>query len=238
MQDEKPSGFFNQICGEEYFLQPPFDMLYKLQETEQSPVYHPEGNVWNHTMLVVDEAAQLKHKSTDSRVFMWTALLHDIGKPPATKIIGGKITAYNHDKLGAVLAKKFLQSLTDDEIFIDAVTVLVRWHMQVFYVARKLPFADIRAIKEQTNFNEVALVGLADRLGRPGADRPAEEQSIKLFLEKCNEVKVMPKAGMRRPDPKDPHGTESNHKTHLPKNDSVPVPEIQGKEKHSKKSPK
>lgn len=51
-QDQTPSSFFNRICGEAYFRQPPFDMLYKLKETEQSPVYHPEGNVWNHTMLV------------------------------------------------------------------------------------------------------------------------------------------------------------------------------------------
>jgi hypothetical protein len=37
----------------------------------------------------------------------------------------------------------------------------------------------------------------------------------------------MAKAGMRRPDPKEPHGTESNHKTHIPKKDMPPVPEIQ-----------
>jgi len=42
------------------------------------------------------------------------------------------------------------------------------------------------------------------------------------------------KAGMRRPDPKEPHGTESNHKTHIPKNDVQPVPELQGKAKHTK----
>lgn len=42
----------------------------------------------------------------------------------------------------------------------------------------------------------------------------------------------MAKAGMRRPDPKDAHGTESNHKMHKPKNDIPPVPEIQGKEKN------
>ena len=41
----------------------------------------------------------------------------------------------------------------------------------------------------------------------------------------------MAKAGMRRPDPKDPHGTESNRKTHFPKNEVAPVPEIQGKAK-------
>jgi hypothetical protein len=46
----------------------------------------------------------------------------------------------------------------------------------------------------------------------------------------------MAKAGMRRPDPKDPHGTESNHKTHIPKNDVAPVPELQGKAKHTKQT--
>jgi len=44
----------------------------------------------------------------------------------------------------------------------------------------------------------------------------------------------MAKAGMRRPDPKDAHGTESNHKMHLPKNEVPPVPEIQGKAKSGK----
>lgn len=39
---------------------------------------------------------------------------------------------------------------------------------------------------------------------------------------------------MRRPDPKEPHGTESNHKTHFKKNEVPPVPEIQGKAKSGK----
>lgn len=43
----------------------------------------------------------------------------------------------------------------------------------------------------------------------------------------------MAKAGMRRPDPKAPHGTESNHKARFPKNDVAPVPELQGKAKLS-----
>lgn len=49
----------------------------------------------------------------------------------------------------------------------------------------------------------------------------------------------MAKAGMRRPDPKDPHGTESNHRMHIPKNEVSPVPEIQGKAKrgHEKARP-
>lgn len=46
----------------------------------------------------------------------------------------------------------------------------------------------------------------------------------------------MAKAGMRRPDPSEPHGTESNRKTHFPKNEQPPVPELQGKAKHGKES--
>ena len=48
----------------------------------------------------------------------------------------------------------------------------------------------------------------------------------------------MAKAGMRRPDPEEPHGTESNHKTKIPKNDVPPVPEISGKAKTGNKKAK
>lgn len=44
----------------------------------------------------------------------------------------------------------------------------------------------------------------------------------------------MAKSGMRRPDPKESHGTESNNKTHIPKNDVTPVPELQSKAKTGK----
>lgn len=45
----------------------------------------------------------------------------------------------------------------------------------------------------------------------------------------------MAKAGMRRPDPREPHGTEGTQKMNIPKNDVHPVPEIQGKAKTGKK---
>ena len=49
------------------------------------------------------------------------------------------------------------------------------------------------------------------------------------------EVINMAKAGTRRPDPEEPHGTESNKKSNEPKNDAEPVPEIQGKAKAGQK---
>jgi hypothetical protein len=56
-------------------------------------------------------------------------------------------------------------------------------------------------------------------------------ESVMILFINYMEETIMAKAGMRRPDPSEPHGTESNHKMHLQKNDQEPVPEIQGKAK-------
>jgi len=183
--DEQPSIFLNSIVNTKIFKEYPFNMLYKLKETEQSPIYHPEGNAWNHTMLVVDEAAKLRNKSRDERVFMWAALLHDIGKAETTKNKKGKITAYNHETVGADLCVKFLQEFTTDDTFIQKVKGLVRWHMQILHVVKDMPFADIKSMKEETDIREVALLGFCDRMGRTNVDTIKEKNNIILFLEKC-----------------------------------------------------
>lgn len=185
LEDEKPSVYLNEISNVTLFNQHPFDMLQKLKKTEQSPKHHPEGNVWNHTMLVLDEAAKVKTRSKDQQVFMWAALLHDIGKPGTTQTRKGRITSYDHDKLGAQLAGEFLTEFTDDREFTEKVSQLIRWHMQILFVVNNLPFADIRSMKSKTDVSEVALLGLCDRLGRLGANRTDEESNIFKFLEKC-----------------------------------------------------
>ncbi|MDD4772698.1 MAG: HDIG domain-containing protein [Eubacteriales bacterium] len=187
-QDDKPSEYLNAVSSDPVFRREPFDMLYKLQTTEQSPVHHPEGSVWNHTMLVTDEAARVKPQSRNLAVFMWAALLHDIGKPATTRIRKGKITAYDHDKVGAELAESFLREFTDDLDFIRNVSELIRYHMQILYVLRDLPFADIKGMDRSTDIREVALLGLCDRMGRTNSDRSKEQDNMRLFLKKCNHV--------------------------------------------------
>ena len=188
LHDSRPSIYFNSISGDFLFMEYPFTMLSKLKATKQSPKYHPEGSVWNHTMLVVDTAAQVKEKSSNATVFMWAALLHDIGKPDTTKNRDGKITSYDHDRLGAQMTEKFLEAFGCDDSFVKEVSALVRWHMQLLFVTKALPFADVQAMKSQTDLNDVALLGFCDRMGRLGADRTAEEQNIALFLQKCKDT--------------------------------------------------
>lgn len=189
MEDEKPSSYFKAL-EESGILSSgyPFDLLGALKQTEQNPTHHPEGNVWNHTLLVVDNAALVRDQSEDRAVFMWTALLHDIGKPPTTRLRKGKITSYDHDIAGERLSADFLRAFTEDESFIQKVSKMVRWHMQVLMVIKNLPFANIKGMVQQVPLNEIALLGMCDRLGR-GEITPEmienEKKNMKHFLEKC-----------------------------------------------------
>lgn len=187
--DEKPSEYFNSILEVPIFKEHPFILLHNLKNAEQSPIHHPEGNAWKHTMLVIDNAAREKNKSKNERVFMWAALLHDIGKPPTTRVRKGKITSYDHENVGANLAKEFLEEFTTDKEFIEEICALIRWHMQILHVVKNLPFANIKKMKEETDINEVALLGYCDRMGRKNPDAEEEEENIALFLKKCKEFK-------------------------------------------------
>ncbi|MGI6678611.1 MAG: HDIG domain-containing metalloprotein [Dehalobacterium sp.] len=185
LNDPQPGAYLDLISQEEIFRQYPFSLLHKLKDTRQSPQHHPEGSVWIHTLLVVNEAAQRKEKSNDTRVLMWAALLHDIGKPDTTRERKGRITAYNHDQIGAKIAREFLGALTDDKTWIEKVSKLIRWHMQILFVVKDLPFANINSMKEEVDIREVALLGLCDRLGRYKRNKAEEEEIIQKFLQKC-----------------------------------------------------
>jgi len=191
LNDEKPSIYFSQLTDSRLFLDTyPFTMLGDLKKVEQSPEHHPEGNVWEHTLLVVDLAAEGRRVSEDPRVLMWSALLHDLGKTHTTKVRRGKITAYDHDKHGSILAAKFLKEFTDDEEFIKSVSQMVRWHMQVLFVVKELPFADIDKMVTEVSLGEIALLSLCDRLGRGSMNemtRQKEMEKISCFVRKCQQ---------------------------------------------------
>lgn len=187
MNDDAPSVYFNRIGESGIFKEYPFLFLSRLKEVPQSPKHHPEGSVWNHTMLVLDEAARKRKKSGEPLVLMWAALLHDIGKTETTSNDNGKITAYNHDKAGALRAEEFLNEFLEDKAMIWRIVSLIRWHMQVLFVVRSMPFADIGAMLKETDLEEIALLGYCDRMGRLHADRNAENENIRIFMEKCGE---------------------------------------------------
>lgn len=80
--------------------------LAALSRTPQSNRYHAEGDVAVHTRLTVEACA-----SDADPDLLWAALLHDVGKPLATKEKNGKITAHGHDAAGAEIAATILKRL-------------------------------------------------------------------------------------------------------------------------------
>ncbi len=183
LTDEKPSSYIEELSLRSRLKEYPLSLLDKLKETDQSPKYHPEGNVWNHTMLVLDEAAMVREKSRNKEVFMWSALLHDIGKPSTTRSRKGKITSYDHDKAGEGLCIEFLQYFNCEQAFVESVAAMVRYHMHMLYVLRKLPYADLKGLLTRVDINELALLCLCDRLGRKEVDYKLEEKEYTEFLQ-------------------------------------------------------
>ncbi len=185
LEDEVPSLYFcRKFQPSAFASEYPFAMLSRLEGTCQSPLHHPEGSVWNHTMLVVDQAAKRRHQSADAQVLMWAALLHDVGKAKTTRLKKGKITSYDHEKIGAPMAADFLEALSAPPDFSGKVSHMVRWHMQLLYVTKNMPFADACCMMENVDIKEIALLGLCDRLGRGGkTDEKAELDNLRIFMQ-------------------------------------------------------
>ena len=162
----KPSEDLERLIIEGYLDKEPFNKIKKLNNIEQNPKYHPEGSVLKHVLLVVDLASEYKKYSNDEKVFMWAALLHDMGKLTTTKLRKGRLTSYNHDVEGEKIAYDILDKLGKDEDFKVKVSKLVRYHMQPLFFDKNLPFFDPSNMLKECDYEEVALLSKCDRLGR------------------------------------------------------------------------
>jgi tRNA nucleotidyltransferase (CCA-adding enzyme) len=109
--------------------------LEALAACPQDPAWHPEGDVWTHTAMVVDEAAKRKAMFSypEQVALMLGALLHDIGKPLVTAEIDGRIKSPGHETEGLPLATAILDALQvhtlDGYPVRQQVLGLVAWHM-------------------------------------------------------------------------------------------------------------
>ena len=130
MKAEKPSIFFEQLrrMGQlDYW----FPELKELIDTKQNELYHQEGDVWDHTMLVLNEASKLRGKANQPLFFMLSALCHDFGKPLSVSVDeNGIVHTYGHETVGLPAVEKFLERLTSDKKLIKYVLNMTELHMQ------------------------------------------------------------------------------------------------------------
>ncbi len=115
--------------------------LVALKSTPQPKKWHPEGSVWNHSLLAVTRAtviAKREKLSDDARILLLlAALCHDFGKPFVTTRHKGEIHAYGHATAGVAPTKQFLAAIGVPQKFITPTTRLVQYHMEPRFLYRK-----------------------------------------------------------------------------------------------------
>ena len=108
----------------------------KMKGVEQPPQYHPEGDVWVHTLLLLSMLP-----AGVSRTLAWGALLHDVGKPPTFRVAPDRIRFDGHVEVGERMAEEIglRFRMSNDEI--AQIMTLVANHLR---------FADVKNMKEST----------------------------------------------------------------------------------------
>lgn len=153
-----------------------FPELQALIGCEQDPFWHPEGDVWNHTLKCLDIYAQNRAGTTpagtdfqaENEVVGFAVLCHDFGKPKTTfRGKDGRIHSYGHDVKGDVPARKFLERMTNETRLIKDVVVLVKAHMRprAIFLAGATDKAVRRLAKDVLRIDRLLRVCQCDAFG-------------------------------------------------------------------------
>ncbi len=129
LKADKPSIFFETLRSMDQ-LGIWFTELEQTIGLEQDPVFHPEGDVWTHSMQVLDRAAANRSNASEPYRFMLFALVHDLGKISTTERIKGRIHSYEHETKGLPVVESFARRVTAEKGVIDYLLNMVPLHMR------------------------------------------------------------------------------------------------------------
>ena len=148
-----------------------FPEVEALAGVPQSPVHHPEGDVWTHTMMVLEAAAGLREGALEPEGFMMAALVHDFGKTVSTLVSGEKVSAIGHESTGVPLARRFLRRLTNETRLERYVLNMVELHMRPNILAweRAGRKSTARLFDRAVCPEDLLLLSKADYLGKGNA---------------------------------------------------------------------
>ncbi len=149
-----------------------FPELQALIGCEQDPAWHPEGDVWNHTLMCLDAFARERVGVRDEDLIVGLAVVcHDFGKPATTARdpLSGHIRSLGHDEAGVEPTLSFLRRLTNEERILREVPPLVQNHMQPFAMWRAgAGDAAVRRLARRVvRIDRLVRVCRADDQGRP-----------------------------------------------------------------------
>lgn len=154
-----------------------FPELVALRGCPQEAEWHPEGDVWIHTLLVVDAAARLVREAalpeSERRRVLLGALCHDLGKPATTCLEAGRWRSKNHEAGGEAPTRTFLARIGAPRDVVEDVVPLVREHLKPYQLYRErasLSDAALRRLSLRVPIPRLLWVARADFLGRTTAE--------------------------------------------------------------------
>jgi len=178
--------------------------LAPLAGTPQDPEWHPEGDVWTHTLLAVDQATPLLAGLDRPRALavMLGTLAHDLGKPATTQRIDGRIRSLGHEEAGVALAESLLDrwgvhTLHGYDVR-GQVLGLVGNHLkpgQLYDDRDRVSDGAIRRLARKCEPALLYRVARADCLGRTPGDFPPV--AMEWFLDRVTQLEV----ALRPPPP-------------------------------------
>ncbi len=154
-----------------------FPELKALVGCVQEPDWHPEGDVWVHTLLVVDNAVGQSRDLDRARrlTIMLGAVCHDFGKPATTEFLDGRIRSLNHEEAGVAPTLRFLDRLNVHTIdgfpVRDQVVGLTAHHLKpgMWYKVRgEVGDGAFRRLAQKVDLELLARLARADCTGRTG----------------------------------------------------------------------
>jgi tRNA nucleotidyltransferase (CCA-adding enzyme) len=144
---------------------------------EQEPEWHPEGDVWIHTLMVIDEARRANGDLDRPRLItvMLGAVCHDLGKPATTAFVDGRIRSLDHEQAGVEPTESLLDRLNVHTI--DGFDVrrhvigLVAQHLKpgMFHKSQNVGDGAFRRLAQKVDLELLARLARADCLGRTGS---------------------------------------------------------------------
>ncbi|MBQ6473701.1 MAG: hypothetical protein IJJ33_17075 [Victivallales bacterium] len=158
----------------------------------QNPKWHPEGDVWNHTLHCLDAAVPLRNGDHDSDLAMTLGVLcHDFGKPLVSAVNeNGDITSINHAAVGEAPTLAFLRRMWNQPKLEETVCALVHWHMEPYsYVKQQAGDSSYRRLSLKVNLELLYKVARCDSLGRP--PYPADLATLDQFMEHARALAVL-----------------------------------------------
>ena len=153
--------------------------VHALQGVYQRPDYHAEGDVWTHTLLVVDEAAKLRNNIPEDLQldYMVAALLHDVGKPSTTNANG---QALGHEKAGVEPAKTFMARMTSQDF--PLVWKAIECHLQPFQLEKEGKKSAYKRLHNKIRLDFIGYLSYADHKGRITMKKDEKGENA---LDKC-----------------------------------------------------